>query len=212
MEENIQIQLVGDRPVVRAGCRYFLEKNVGINIIIESSSGHKAINDYKAYKPDIVIMDLVIPDMDAFEAIQLILTKFPNAKIIILSMTNSLTISKALLSGAKGILCKGNLPSELMTAIRAVQQGSSYIDTTLSKEIALNQLKPNTNNAPSLTKRERQLLLQLLKGNTITQIAFDLRISPKTVRVHKSNLMKKLGTRNMIELTKVGIKEGLITT
>lgn len=211
MGKNIQIQLVDDHPVVRAGCRYFLENNAGINIIVESSSGHKAIHDYVAYKPDIVIMDLIMPNMNGIEAMQLILAQFPNAKIIILSMADSLTISKALLSGAKGILSKDSLTSELMTAIRAVQQGGSYIDTTLAKEIALNQLMPNMNNVSSLTKRERQLLLPLLKGDTIIQIAFDLRISPKTARVHKSNLMKKLGTRNMVELTQIGIKEGLIT-
>ena len=212
MGKKIQIQLVDDHPIVRSGCKHFLEKHKSINIIVESADGREAIDDYADHLPDIVIMDLAMPNMDGIEAMQEIFAQYPNAKIIILSMADSSIISKALQSGAKGILSKDSLTSELIVAIEVVQQGGIYIDTTLAKEIALKQLVPNINALSLLTKREHQLLLPLLKGNTIIQIAFDLRISPKTARVHKSNLMKKLGTQNMVELTQVGIKEGLIAT
>lgn len=211
MGKNIQIQLVDDHPIVRSGCRHFLEKHKEINIIVESSDGQEAIDDYATYQPDIVIMDLAMPNMGGMEAMQKILAQFPDARIIMLSVDNHLMISESLRSGAKGILSKSNLTSELIASIKAAQQGGNYIDTVLAKEVALKQLIPNTNKLSLLTKREHQLLLPLLKGNTIIQIAFDLRISPKTARVHKSNLMKKLSAQNMIELTQFGIKEGLLT-
>jgi len=212
MGKNIQIQLVDDHPIVRTGCKHFLEKHKDINIIAESNNGQKAIDDYISHHPDIVIMDLIMPNMGGIEAMQEILAQYPDAKIIILSMADGSIISQALQSGAKSILSKDSLTSELMDAIKAVQQGETYIGTTLAKEIVLQQLIPNTNGLSSLTKRENQLLLPLLQGDSIIQIAFNFRISPKTARVHKSNLMKKLGARNMIELTQIGIKEGLITT
>jgi len=209
MGKNIQIQLVDDHPIVRTGCRHFLEKH-GYTNIIESTCGHKAIHHYTRYQPDIVIMDLIMPGMDGMSTMQQILADFPDAKVIILSMADSSVISGALKAGAKGILSKGSVNSELITAIEAVQQGNPYIDTTLAQDIALKKLTPNINQLSSLTKREKQLLLPLLQGDSMIQIAFDLRISPKTARVHKSNLMRKLGTQNMVELTQVGIKEGLI--
>lgn len=179
--------------------------------IIESSGGYQAIKDYTNHQPDIVIMDLIMPDLGGIETTKKILADFPSAKVIILSMDDSSTISNAFQHGVKGILSKDNLTTELISAIETVLQGDIYIDALLAKSIALKQLMPNNNKLSSLTKREQQLLLPLLQGDAIIQIAFDLRISPKTARVHKSNLMRKLGVRNMVELTQIGIQEGLIS-
>ncbi|MDX8398571.1 MAG: response regulator transcription factor [Mariprofundaceae bacterium] len=211
MINPIKIQLVDDHELVRAGFRHLLEDHQGFKIVVESNDGKVAVADYAKFKPDIVLMDISMKNMSGLEATQHITKKYPDAKIIILSMQGHEAAVRTMEAGAKGFLSKSGAAAELITAIKNVMLGYAYIDRETAQKIAMHQLNGSQDNIlKALSSREYEVFTHLAKGTPIDAIAAHCCLSPKTVRSHKSHIMLKLNLNNTIDFVRLAMREGII--
>ena len=198
----IRVLIVDDHALIRIGLRQVLKKADDFEIVAESITGLDGIKDFMTYKPDVVLMDIIMDGISGLEATKRILTKDPKARIIILTMLGE-TIGLAMKAGVRGFLTKRSAVSELVRAIRTVMQGDIYIGAEVAQRYAAQQISGNASPFAQLSQREHEVFTHLIQGHSIIQIAEALHLSPKTVRCHKSRIMKKLGTRNMVELAQL---------
>ncbi|MDX8384132.1 MAG: response regulator transcription factor [Ghiorsea sp.] len=211
MGNKVRIQLVDDHDLVRTGFKHLLEDTKTMEVVAESSGGRSAIADFISSKPDIVLMDMSMPDISGLEATHHILVKFPEAKIIILSMHGREAAIRAMEAGAKGFLSKSGAASELITAITSVLRGHVYIDHETAQQIAMFQLNGSSDNPlKSLSSREYEIFVHLAQGSNIDAIATHYCLSPKTVRSHKSHIMRKLELNNTIDFVRIAMRAGVI--
>ncbi len=208
MDDSIRVQLVDDHEIVRAGFRYLLEGEGKMQVVAESSSGRKACLDYKSSQPDIVIMDISLPDFSGLEVMRRILAKDPQAQVVILSMHGGMIAARAMEMGARGFVCKSSAARTLLTAIRQVRQGQLYLDAGLNLP-ATETLQPEK---MTLTKRELEICLLLTEGHSVQEIADTLFISCKTVYTHREHIMAKTGVKSTIELAQVAARMGISFT
>jgi DNA-binding NarL/FixJ family response regulator len=213
---SISIVIVDDHKIMRDGLRNILDNNSDnlFEIIAEADNGREAVKIILDKKPDIVIMDIGMPEMNGIEATRQIIKDLPNIKIIALSMHYDMQFVTGMLkAGAKGYLLKDCAGSELVLAIITVQKGNNYIcqdiTNSLIDDFSKNQSHDQFTNETKLTNRENEILQLLTEGNTTKQIARDLFISVKTVEAHRANIMHKLEIRNLPDLTKYAIRKGL---
>ena len=209
-DSRVRIQLVDDHAMVRAGFRAILESNPSFEVVSESDNGQQAVHDFIKFRPHIVIMDVAMPVLGGLEAMQKILSRYAGARIIVLSMLDEHMARRSIEAGAMGFLSKMSAAYELVFAINRVVQGERYIDSETAKLIALGDFAKSSNSLNSLSLREYEVLMQIVNGNTVEEIADNLCISPKTVRSHKSHIMAKLNASNMVELIRLAIRHGLI--
>ncbi len=210
MNQNIKIQLVDDHVLVRTGFKYVLEGNANISVVAESSDAKAAIADFSSSKPDLVLMDISMPGMSGLALIQHLLTRQPDAKIIIISMLGADTASRAMAAGAKGFLSKHAAAAEMLLAVQTVMQGECYIDRETAQHMAIAQMQGKHAPLQSLSAREYEVFIHLAKGLSIQAIADTCFLSPKTVRSHKANIMHKLRLKNTVEFVRFAIKAGII--
>jgi len=211
---SIRILLADDHKITREGLRSLLEKNKDTEVIGEAQNGREAVQLAIDLQPDIVIMDVSMPDLNGIEATKEILKEVENAKVIALSMHSDRSfVTEMLKSGASGYLLKDCAFDELTRAIETVQKGQIYLSPSVSGDLVSSLLNGsgqvdvlNTNN---LTHREREVLQLMSEGKSTKQIAVDLEISSKTVETHRRQLMRKLEIFNVAELTKYAIRKGL---
>jgi len=214
-----KVLIVDDHRVVIEGIKSALSVSPDLEVIGEALNGHQAIKKAKSLKPDIVIMDISMPDLNGIDATLQIKKLDPRIKIIIFSMySNREYVIDLFKAGISSYVLKKDPMSDLVSAIKAVERGGTYF-TTISSEILLNYVKElddsnnNINNAngfESLSLREREVFQLLSEGKSIKEIAETLGISRKTVETHKYNIMEKLHAKNITELTKLAIKKGII--
>jgi DNA-binding NarL/FixJ family response regulator len=211
-----KVLIVDDHRVVIEGIKSALSVSPDLEVIGEALNGHQAIKKAKSLKPDIVIMDISMPDLNGIDATLQIKKLDPHIKIIIFSMySNREYVIDLFKAGISSYVLKKDPMSDLVSAIKAVERGGTYF-TTISSEILLNYVKEldesnnNTNGFESLSLREREVFQLLSEGKSIKKIAETLGISRKTVETHKYNIMEKLHTKNIIDLTKLAIKKGII--
>jgi RNA polymerase sigma factor (sigma-70 family) len=214
-----KVLIVDDHRVVIEGIKSALSVSPDLEVIGEALNGHQAIKKAKSLKPDIVIMDISMPDLNGIDATLQIKKLDPRIKIIIFSMySNREYVVDLFKAGISSYVLKKDPMSDLVSAIKAVERGGTYF-TTISSEILLNYVKElddsnnNINNAngfESLSLREREVFQLLSEGKSIKEIAETLGISRKTVETHKYNIMEKLHAKNITELTKLAIKKGII--
>jgi DNA-binding NarL/FixJ family response regulator len=211
-----KVLIVDDHRVVIEGIKSALSVSPDLEVIGEALNGHQAIKKAKSLKPDIVIMDISMPDLNGIDATLQIKKLDPHIKIIIFSMySNREYVIDLFKAGISSYVLKKDPMSDLVSAIKAVERGGTYF-TTISSEILLNYVKEldesnnNTNGFESLSLREREVFQLLSEGKSIKEIAETLGISRKTVETHKYNIMEKLHTKNIIDLTKLAIKKGII--
>ena len=208
--KTIKVFLVDDHPVVRDGYRRLLENNPDIKVIAEASNGEEACTKYLEVNPDVVVLDLNMPGIGGMEAIHRLFAKDPGVRILVFSMHDSETmVTRALEAGAAGYLSKSSIAAQMVDAVREVSQGRKFLNHNLAPKVLETHLR-GSDPMQVLTEREFQVFQQLAEGLSVQEIAETLCISPKTVGVHQTHIMKKLGLRNSAALTRLAIRCGVI--
>jgi len=215
--EKITVLLAEDHTIVRKGLFALLEDLDEIDVVGEAADGREAVMKANELHPDVIVMDISMPLLSGLEATRQITERYPNIRIIILTMhANEEYILRTFQAGAAGYLVKSSAPSELVQAIRAANNGLTYLSPSISKTIVDEYvLKAKTGELESrydlLTVREREVLQLVAEGFTIKEISDELFLSDKTVRAHRAKLMKKLEILSDASLTLYAIRQGLIT-
>jgi DNA-binding NarL/FixJ family response regulator len=215
-EKKIRVLLAEDHILVRQGFRRILEDDPGISVVGEARTGLEAIDQCKELKPDVVVMDLSMPDLGGLEATAEILKADPQIKILILSMySNEAYVRKAFELGAKGYILKNAIEVDLTRAVMALAEGQAYFSPGVS-HIVLESMKAGTFQGTSqdpyekLTLREKEVLQLIAQGKSNKEIATLLNISVNTVAVHRARLMETLNLHRTAELVLFAVKKGLI--
>lgn len=211
---SISILLADDHQLVRAGIRSLLNNLAGIKVIAEADNGLQVLALLKSCKPDLILMDIAMPEMNGLEATTAVIRDFPHIKVILLSMyANEEYIRQALQSGASGYLLKDAAPVELELAIKSVLDGATYLSPVISHKV-VNEYVRRTNSDNSyldkLTPRQLEIWQLIAEGFSTKDMAAKLGISPKTVESHRSQLMERLETYDVVGLVKLAIKNNLI--
>ncbi|UXP32110.1 response regulator transcription factor [Reichenbachiella agarivorans] len=213
--KKIQLVIADDHGLIRDGIHAMLRYEDNINIVAEAVNGLEAIIRVEHHLPDVVLMDIMMPEMTGIEALKKIKETAPETKIILMSMEISEEfISEALEYGVSGYLPKDVRKDVLIKAINRVYEGEEYFDSKVSEAIFKNYYKKKTNNSSvvagsgKLGKREEEVLTLVCQGMGNIEISEKLFISPRTVDSHKSHIMEKLGLKNTVELIKFAIKNG----
>lgn len=208
----ILVYIADDHAVVVDGLRSLLEAEPDIKVIGHANNGRTAVQEIGKLKPDVVIMDIVMPELNGIEATQLIHSKYPAIQIIMLSMHSSAEyVFRALQAGARGYMLKTSAGNEVIDALRVVHAGKRYLSQQIAEFVIDDYIGAHhvTNPLDGLSSRERQVLQLFAEGNSIAVIAESLALSPRTVETYRSRLMQKLGIRNLPELVKFAIQHGI---
>jgi len=211
-----RLLLVDDHAVVRSGLRMLLEPEADFEIVGEAGSGREALKAVAEMRPDIVLMDIGLPDISGIEAAAEIKRLRPETAIVALTIhEDEEYFFKMLAAGASGYVPKRAAPEELLTALRAAATGEVYLYPSLAKLLVTDYLAQDSAARPAealdgLTDREREVLAHLADGASNGEIAETLSISPKTVARHRENIMRKLGLHSRTELVKYAIRKGII--
>jgi DNA-binding NarL/FixJ family response regulator len=212
---KIKIFLVDDHPIVRSGLKTELKKYENMELIGEAASGKEAVEKINSISPDIILMDISMPDMNGLVATEQILKKNRNAKIIILSMhDNQNYVLEVIRLGAMGYVMKDADPQELIKAIETVNDNKPYYSSKISETIlkqhaAIIRKSKKSFTQERLTDREVEVLKLIAEGCTNKEIAKKLEISSRTVEAHRENIMGKLGIKSIAGLTKYALQNNL---
>lgn len=210
---SISIFLADDHTIVRDGLRSLLEAHGDMKIAGEAANGRDAVKAVRKLKPDVVIMDILMADLNGIEATEQICRECPETRVVILSMqSSSESILRALRAGARGYLFKESAGRELIQAIHAVRAGHRYLSAKVSDQVVgafLKQEEAYRDPLSVLSRREREVLQLVVEGRTSAEIAGTLFLSVKTVETYRSRLMKKLGIGDIPGLIKFAIQHGL---
>lgn len=213
---NISVLLVEDHHVVRKGISYLLSLEEDIDIVGEAEDGNNAIKMVKDLCPDVVIMDITMPNLNGIDAVKQIKKSIPETKVIILTMhTREQYIRQALREGASGYLLKESTQEELVNAIRTVHKGGMALSPSISRFV-LNEYvrqadpKKEIDSLELLTDRERQVLRLIAEGKTNKEAAKCLSISKSTVNIHRTNIMQKLNIHDTVGLVRYSVEKGII--
>jgi len=209
-KEKTRLLLVDDHAIVRAGFRYLLESDADYDIM-EVDSAEEACQVYGDYKPDAVIMDLMMPGMGGLEGVRHLNAKDRNAKVLVLSMRDDLAyVTRATLAGATGYLTKRSAADELVRAVNVIIKGQQYLSADISDSNQNESWDSEEEKIKGLSEREFEVFCLLAEGRTVVKISDDLHLSPKTVSNHRTRIMSKLQTSNIVELTHLAIRNGLV--
>jgi DNA-binding NarL/FixJ family response regulator len=206
--------LADDHAVVRDGLRALLEGGNDLQVVGVAGNGREAVSEALRLRPDIVIMDIAMPELDGVEATRRIVERSPETRVLILSMYLSAEhIYRALQAGAQGYVLKESAGEEVVEAIRALRAGKRYLSHRITETVIDDYLREGTNVSPldSLSLRERDVLQLVVEGRTNAAIAQALSLSPKTVETYRARIMKKLKVRDTVELVKFSMRHGLIS-
>jgi len=201
----IRVFTVDDHALLRKGIRALINAESDMELVAEASTGREAVEEFRAHRPDITLMDLQMPDMTGIEAIIAIRGEFPDARIIVLSTySGDVNVTRALKAGARGFLLKGNVNKELLATIRAVQTGQKRISAEVASDLA------EHTGEDELTSREIEVLRLIAAGNANKEIAAQLDLAEDTVKRHVTNILSKLRANDRTHAVTIGLKRGII--
>ena len=209
----IKILLADDHKLFIEGLRELMKNQKDIELVGQAKDGLQAVEQTKITKPDVILMDISMPELNGIKALKKILPDFPDIKVIMLSMYNSRElIVESLRVGAKGYVLKECTYEELYEAVRSVMSGNFYIARSSLAVIIEDYLRllkdDEKNSARMLSEREREVLKLLAEGKNTKEIAYELKISKNTVDVHRRHIMEKTGCNSMASLVRYAIREG----
>jgi len=214
---TVKILIADDHRIMREGLRALLEKQNDFEIIAEAGDGRTAVRISEELSPDIVIMDVSMPELNGIEATRMIITNNPHTKVIALSMLSNNTFAIEMFkAGASAYILKDCASEELGYAVRAALKGQIYLSPIMATSFMKDFLQKSENETPPsafsiLTNREREVLQLFAEGKTTKEIAALLQVSPKTIETQRQNIFSKLNLKNVAELTRYAIREGLIS-
>ena len=211
----IRVLIADDHKLFRAGIRSLLERLDGIEVVAEAGDGREALRLVETQRPDVVLLDILMPNLNGFDAAARIARDFPRTRIIMLSMNaDEDSVLFTLRSGAVGYLVKTADPAELELAIRAVARGEKYLSSTISKHVVaacLRHVDQEQTSLERLTSRQREVLQMVAEGHTTKEIAKKLDISPKTAESYRAEVMKTLDIHDTASMTRYAIRKGLVS-
>jgi two-component system, NarL family, invasion response regulator UvrY len=211
MSGKTRVMLVDDHAVVRMGFRLLLQATDDIEVVAEADSGEAACQRMPEVRPDVVVMDIAMPGMGGIEAVKRLLAHDRELRILALSAHEDTSHPRrALKAGALGYLSKRGAPEALIEAIRTIARGRRYLDPQIAQRMAVQNLEGGGNPTEQLSEREFEVFVQLARGQTVNQIAENLKLASSTVGTHLYNIKQKLGVQNQAELTLLAVRHGLI--
>jgi len=214
---KIKVLLAEDHTIVRHGLRALLEGEGGIEVIGDAEDGREAVRKVEQLRPDVVVMDISMPGLTGLEATRQIKKRFPETRVVVLSMhTAEEYVAKLLRSGASGYVVKHAAPAELALAIQSADRGELFLSPSVARHVVKRFVEEaeagmHKDRYDKLTEREREVLQLIAEGHPNREIARLLHISTKTVESHKAHLMDKLDIHSTAELTRYAIHKGVIT-
>jgi two-component system, NarL family, response regulator NreC len=213
---KMRILLADDHTILRAGLKMMLNAQPDMEVVGEAQDGRQAIQEAQRLQPDIVLMDITMPDMNGIEATKQIKRNHPTARVLILTMhEHDEYVFQALRAGASGYMLKEAADTDLISALHVVQSGQFYLSPAAQSVMVGDYLQrvrtgEEKDSYSSLTEREREILKLVAEGHTNNQIAERLVISPKTVDTHRTHIMDKLNLHSRAELVKYAMRRGLL--
>jgi DNA-binding NarL/FixJ family response regulator len=209
---TIRVLLVDDHAIVRDGLRFLLEANADFEVVGGAANGRDAVQVSRALQPDVVIMDLAMPELNGTEATQQIHEACPATHVLVLSMHSTAEhIYRAFQAGAQGYLLKESAGPELVAAVRTVHAGRRYLSQKIAETMVDDYIRERHATSPleSLSARERQILQSIVEGKSSAETARTLCLSPKTVETYRSRMMRKLGLPDLTALVRFAIQHGI---
>jgi two-component system, NarL family, response regulator NreC len=207
----IRILLADDHAVVRQGFKMILGAQPDMEIVGEAGNGREAVDLAGQLKPDVVVMDVAMPELNGIEATRRVTAAVPHTRVIALSMhKDSVYVREVLRAGARGYLLKDSGAGDLVSAVRAVARGEGYLSPAVSNAVLDDYRRHVTNPIDLLTTREREVLQMLAEGKTNKEIAGILNLSVYTVDAHRGRIMEKLNLHSINELVRFAVRNGLI--
>jgi DNA-binding NarL/FixJ family response regulator len=215
---KLRILVADDHEIVRRGLVTLLASRVDWEICAECGDGMQAVSQAQAQNPDVAILDLGMPMLNGLEATRQILREMPAVRVLILTITDTDQMVKAVLdAGARGFLLKSDAARDLLTAIEALQHNRTYFTARVADMVLDNYRTKNTTspvsasaNMPHLTSRERQVVQLVAEGKSTKEVASHLNLSVKTAETHRSNIMRKLGLHSVSELVLYAVRNNII--
>lgn len=210
----LRILLADDHALVRAGIRSLLQEMAGIDVVAEAGDGLEAVRLTALHQPDLVLMDVAMKNANGLEATLEIRRQFPAVKVLILSMyTNEEYVVQALRAGASGYMVKDSAPLELELAINAIKAGDTYLSPPVSRQVVesyMQRVGGEVTPAEPLTPRQREVLQFIAEGKSTKEVAYQLKLSVKTVETHRAQIMQRLNVHDIPGLVRYAIKAGLV--
>jgi DNA-binding NarL/FixJ family response regulator len=213
----LRILIADDHDVARRGIRALLESHSGWQVCGEAKDGREAVELAAAQRPDLILLDIGMPNLNGLEAARQILATAPNALILILTMHDTDQIVREVLrAGARGFLLKSDAGRDLIAAVDALQQRRTFFTTKVSQMVLTgflnrdNQIETADDNENVLTAREREVIQLLAEGKTSKEVAVTLNLSVKTAETHRTNLMRKLDLHSVADLTRYAVRNGIV--
>src|SRR5246500_2603681 len=201
----IRILAADDHPLLRRGIAALVNGEPDMKLVAEASNGEEAVESFRLHRPDVTLMDLQLPGLNGIEAIDRILSEFPDARIIVLTTyTGDAQVLRALKAGARAYILKGHVHKELLDTIRAVYAGQKRIPPEIAAELADHATDDQ------LTEREIEVVKLIAVGNGNKQIADQLSIGEATVKSHVTNILSKLGANDRAHAVTIALKRGII--
>ena len=207
----IKILLADDHTIVRQGLKLILSANSDLQVIGEAATGTEAVNLAQKLQPDIVLMDVAMPELNGIEATRRMVELMPRLRVLVLSMHKEpVYVREILKAGARGYILKDAIDTELLSAVRAVARGDGYISPAVSGALLSDYRQNVTDPVDLLSNREREVLQLIADGKTNKEVATRLNLSVYTVDSHRAKIMEKLNLHSTGELVRFAVKHGLV--
>jgi DNA-binding NarL/FixJ family response regulator len=210
----LRILIADDHEVARKGIRSILESHLGWEVCGEVKDGREAVESASTLKPDVLLLDIGMPNLNGLDAARQILAISPDARILILTVHDSeQMVREVLAAGARGFLLKSDAGRDLIAAVEALQHGRTFFTSRVSQMMLDGYLRPQVESDPGqciLTPREREVIQLVAEGKTTKEVATALSLSVKTAETHRTNLMRKLNLHSIADLTLYAVRNGIV--